>query len=157
MEWAGMNGLAISIAVIAAALGVLLLASRRGPRSAGVYPKKPSKHGLAGQEDAGRVRFPGVSVNAAPKCCLAAQLVEGARFHPDDAPALPLPGCTEKLCKCTYVHHSDRRSGTLDRRRLTGLKKDYLLFFGCEDHREGRGRRASDWAAAYENRDYLSY
>jgi hypothetical protein len=152
-----MNGLVFSIVVISVALWLLLLASRRRPHSAGLYQKHVSKHGPAGKEAAGRVKFPGVSVNAAPRSCLAAQLTDGARFHPDDAPALPLPGCTEKHCKCTYVHHSDRRSGTLDRRRLSGLKQDYLLFFGREDHREGRGRRASDWAAAYKNSDYLTY
>ena len=152
-----MNGLAIFVAVIAVALCVLLLASRRRPHSVGLHPKHVSRHGHTGQHGTAKVKFPGVSVNAAPRACLAAQLIDGARFHPDDAPILPLPGCTEKHCKCTYVHHSDRRSGTLDRRSLNGLKRDYLVFFGREDHREGRGRRASDWEAAYKNNEYLTY
>ena len=152
-----MNGLAISVAAIAVVLCVFMLAFRRGSHSAAVHPKHVTKHGVAGQSDSGRAKFPGVSVNAAPRACLAAKLVDGARFHPDDAPALPLPGCTEKHCKCTYVHHSDRRSGTLDRRRLNSHKEDSPVFFGHEDYREGCGRRASDWAAAYKNNEYLTY
>ena len=152
-----MNAMAIMVAGVAIALLSLLLVSRRKPQSVGSQAKALARHSQAREERTQRKRLPGVSINAAPHCCQEAKLVEGVRFHPDDAPTLPLPGCSLDVCKCTYVHHSDRRSGTLDRRRLTNLKKDYALFFGREDQREGRGRRASDWKAAYENTEYLSY
>jgi hypothetical protein len=48
------------------------------------------------------------------------------------------------------VHHVDRRTGTLDRRRGKASDEASSLTFIREDQREGRGRRASDWFAAYQ-------
>lgn len=98
-------------------------------------------------------KFPGVSIYTAPNCCHAAESIRKFRYLPEDAPALPLSSCTLKVCNCRYVHHADRRSGTWDRRKLIGKHRDYMLFFGNEDQREGRGRRARDWAPAYELND----
>lgn len=150
-----MSGLIIAVAVTAFVL--LLLAARRKPRAVDVQGGHSSKRAGAGAGGRAAKKFPGVSINAAPRCCEGAASIDGVRFLPDEAPVLPLAGCTLKHCKCTYMHHADRRSGTHDRRRLVGRQKDYVLFFGDEDQREGRGRRASDWEEAYKNSDYLSY
>ena len=91
--------------------------------------------------------YPAVSIRC-PGGCEAAQSLRGVRFLGDEAPALPLEDCTAETCHCRYVHHVDRRTGILDRRRTrsegpqsTSVEKD---------QREGRGRRASDWIAAYQ-------
>jgi len=46
----------------------------------------------------------GVSIQVASPGCLAAQaLPAGKVYHPDEAPRLPLPGCTTKnQCHCVY-------------------------------------------------------
>lgn len=92
--------------------------------------------------------YPAVSIRCAGGC-EAVQAFKGQRFLGDEAPALPLENCTASHCHCRYAHHVDRRTGNLDRRRLIGEHHDYVGFFGREDQREGRGRRASDWADAY--------
>lgn len=92
--------------------------------------------------------YPAVSIRCATGCD-AAQELKGQRFLGNQAPSLPLADCDAQHCQCRYAHHVDRRTGNLDRRRLLGAKKDYMSFFGKEDQREGRGRRASDWAEAY--------
>jgi hypothetical protein len=94
--------------------------------------------------------FPAVSVRCTGSSCEAAKALKGQRFLAKEAPGLPLRDCSSAHCTCKYAHHFDRRSGTFDRRLLAGASKDYLLFFGNDDPREGRGRRASDWAAAYQ-------
>jgi hypothetical protein len=150
-----MTGLIIAITAIA--LVLLVLVSRRKPHAAESHTAHSPLSTRAAGMGRSAGKYPGVSINAAPRCCEGAASIDGVRFLPDEAPALPLAGCTLKQCKCTYMHHADRRSGTHDRRRLLGQKKDYVLFFGDEDQREGRGRRASDWEEAYKNSDYLSY
>lgn len=92
--------------------------------------------------------YPAVSIRCANGCG-AAQQLKGQRFLGSEAPPLPLADCDAPRCQCRYHHHVDRRTGNLDRRRLLGDKKEYVSFFGKEDPREGRGRRASDWAEAY--------
>lgn len=54
-------------------------------------------------------KFHGVSVKPCLYACKAAQELAGQRFLPDEAPAIPLPGCDEAKCRCAYSHHGDRR------------------------------------------------
>jgi hypothetical protein len=46
----------------------------------------------------------GVVIEPAPNCCdLARLLTAGEVYHPDVAPALPLPGCPQgRSCGCVY-------------------------------------------------------
>jgi hypothetical protein len=37
--------------------------------------------------------------------------IVGQRFLANEAPELPLPGCSAKKCECHFVHFRDRRSG----------------------------------------------
>ena len=93
--------------------------------------------------------YPAVSVRCASQC--DAQLaIKGQRFLGSEAPSLPLAGCTASLCDCRYVHHVDRRTGNLDRRQLPQSALDTVVANAADDLRHGRGRRASDWAAAYQ-------
>jgi hypothetical protein len=41
--------------------------------------------------------------------CEAAQLLVNSRFLSDEAPRLPVSGCTAIKCTCSYIHHEDRR------------------------------------------------
>lgn len=54
-------------------------------------------------------KFHGVSVKPGRQACKAAQDLVGQRFLPDEAPAMPLPGCDQAKCHCGYGHHGDRR------------------------------------------------
>ncbi len=46
----------------------------------------------------------GVTVECSPQCCEAArQLAAGKTYKPDEAPRLPLPGCSQgRHCGCVY-------------------------------------------------------
>ena len=46
----------------------------------------------------------GVVIKPAPNCCEAARnLPPGKMYHPDEAPRLPLPECSEgRACGCVY-------------------------------------------------------
>jgi hypothetical protein len=84
-----------------------------------------------------------VSVDTGLNACRAAQGLDGRRFLPQDAPALPLSACTEKRCACRYVHHADRRDD--DRRdpysRISNITLEHL-----HERRRGwdRRRRVTD-------------
>lgn len=54
-------------------------------------------------------KFHGVSVKPGPHACSASQALVGQRFLPQEAPAMPLAGCDQQRCQCSYGHHSDRR------------------------------------------------
>jgi hypothetical protein len=65
--------------------------------------KKPSKS------------YHGVSLHLCDHACECICHVRGQRFLASDVPAIPIYGCTNQQCSCTYLHHEDRRSGE-DRR-----------------------------------------
>ena len=118
-------------------------------------------HRITSSNDERKNPYPAVSIRCAGGC-EAAQNLKGHRFLGNEAPALPLETCSAQTCSCRYVHHVDRRTGILDRR---GKQADSHADShadsradneqapsqpGVEDQREGRGRRASDWIAAYQ-------
>lgn len=90
--------------------------------------------------------YQAVSVRSASQCD-AQRTIKGQRFLGGEAPALPLEGCTAPFCDCRYVHHVDRRTGNLDRRKLLQAA---VAAIAADDQRNGCGRRGSDWAAAYQ-------
>ena len=57
-----------------------------------------------------------VEVHTGNYACAAAEQLGEIRFLPNEAPALPLPGCSAPKCSCHFVHHDDRRE---DERRNT--------------------------------------
>jgi hypothetical protein len=59
-----------------------------------------------------------VEVHKGYPACKAVEDLGTVRFLSDEAPSLPLSGCTEKKCTCAYIHHDDRRDD--DRRHPYG-------------------------------------
>jgi hypothetical protein len=53
--------------------------------------------------------FHGVTLKPCLEPCEAVQAIVGQRFLSQQAPALPLAGCDQKRCDCTYKHFGDRR------------------------------------------------
>lgn len=52
-----------------------------------------------------------VSIAAAEPGCPEAEAMKGRRFLSNEAPRLPLPGCSQPwACRCVYRHHADRRA-----------------------------------------------
>jgi hypothetical protein len=89
-------------------------------------------------------RYAAVSIHTFRGGCPAAEEIKGRRFLVDEAPMLPLAACRWSKCNCRYTHHSDRRSGTRDRRHAAPAAA-----WTSRERREQIGRRASDWAAAH--------
>jgi hypothetical protein len=59
-----------------------------------------------------------VEVHPGIPACGAAQRIGSTRFLSDEAPILPVSGCTMAKCTCRYIHHDDRRED--DRRNPYG-------------------------------------
>ena len=106
-----MNAMAIMVAGVAIALLSLLLVSRRKPQSVGSHAKarrgtRRTRRRTSASDSRG---FP----STPPPLLPGRRNWSRVRFHPDDAPTLPLPGLFLDVQVYLYVHHSDRRSGTL--------------------------------------------
>lgn len=59
-----------------------------------------------------------VEVKTGLHACETAHRLGGVRYLSDEAPVLPVSGCTAHKCTCRYVHHDDRRDD--DRRNPYG-------------------------------------
>ena len=80
----------------------LVLRQRRGRvRDEAPAAKAPAKE----------TRYHAVSIKVQPAACEAAKAMSGHRFLSNAAPQLPLPDCDSPACRCTFIHHEDRRSG----------------------------------------------
>ncbi len=105
-------------------------------------------------DDAGpgtaRGQFAAVSIHTFRHGCPPAEKLQGRRFLVNEAPLLPLADCSYPKCNCRYVHHSDRRTGTGDRRRLAPATAAATASLDGTDRRHSVGRRASDLATARE-------
>lgn len=60
---------------------------------------------------ADETQYHAVSIKVQPAACEAAKAMSGHRFLSNAAPQLPLPDCDSPTCRCTFIHHKDRRSG----------------------------------------------
>lgn len=94
---------------------------------------RPIEHSRVGNP------YHAVSVLAGPQCCAAARELDGRRFLSSGAPMLPLKACTQSICQCRYVHHSDRRSSGDRRMRIHNPHAHKMA-----DRRTGNGRRLND-------------
>jgi hypothetical protein len=72
-----------------------------------VKPQKPQ--GTPVPKQGGPGNYHCVEVHCGSTGCGAARSLAGIRFLPHEAPALPVPECTNATCTCAYVHHEDRR------------------------------------------------
>lgn len=87
--------------------------------------------------------YPAVSIRAGQDCCQAVKATNGVRYLSTEAPILPLPECTSNKCRCTYAHHSERRTGTERRHRILDLKETVFpsaAVFKKRNHIRRRGR-----------------
>ncbi len=81
-------------------VGIVVLARRR--------PGAPAAEGRGAPVAPASFRC--VGVVAVEPACDAARAIGAARFLPDGAPTLPLPGCSRATCHCRYSDHPDRRA-----------------------------------------------
>lgn len=62
-----------------------------------------------GQQRTRRNKYHCVEVRSGAGACNAVKQLASIRFLSDQAPMLPLTGCTAEKCTCAYIHHDDRR------------------------------------------------
>jgi hypothetical protein len=88
-------------------------------------------------------KFHAVTVVRGRSACLGSAHLSGRRFLSEEAPPLPLPGCSVQPCRCRYMHHADRRSE--DRRFPFGVRRQGESTVQVE-RRRGDRRKSSDLA-----------
>lgn len=79
--------------------------------------------------------FHGVSVHPCSHPCQSVRNIKRVRFLSRETPKLPIEGCTNQNCMCTYVHHKDRRNG--DERRFMGSFPDHERRVNAERRHQG--------------------
>jgi hypothetical protein len=87
------------------------------------------------------VRFAAVEIRRHSGACAAANALGGQRFLANQAPALPLAGCTNERCDCSFAKLSDRR--TDDDRRWGNDGLSAAMFIKVQ-RRNQTGRRDTD-------------
>jgi hypothetical protein len=131
------------LAVVAAAAVAYWLVQRRRPApdrqpTRGRAPVPGRKTAATGQPAS--PRYGAVEIQARHAACEAALKLRGQRYLANEAPALPLAGCTAAQCSCAFVKLSDRR--TEDRRlEHAGLSASLFL---ASNRRARVGRREGD-------------
>src|SRR5258706_8214907 len=90
-----------------------------------------------------RQEWHAVSIVGKPGHCQAAEALRRKRFLSAEAPPLPLAECSSPGgCKCTYVHHSDRRVSV--RRAADRGMPSLRVPVDKRDRQRGYGRREED-------------
>jgi hypothetical protein len=79
--------------------------------------------------------FHGVSIHPCSHSCKQASNMNKIRFLSDETPRLPIDGCSNQQCTCTYIHHQDRRfnkdrrlkllNGIAENKRRNKLERRY--------------------------------
>jgi len=77
------------------------------------------------------------SIHLCSQPCDGVRPLKNKRFLVNEVAALPVQGCTNPHCTCTYVHHEDRRNG--DDRRVPSITMENV--FNARDHRISRTER----------------
>lgn len=84
--------------------------------------------------------FHGIAVEPGDQACEAVRALKGVRYLSEEAPHLPLDGCTCAMsCRCVYRHFADRRTESRREADL-GLPPRPV----ADDSRAGAGRRVTD-------------
>lgn len=97
--------------------------------------KKHQSWLVSGQEP--RRSYHCVEVHAGMFECEAARRLGNHRFLNDEAPKLPLPGCTAPTCTCSYIRHDDRRS---KRSRSPDVKREGFQYATVGERRSRRAQ-----------------
>ena len=139
-----MNDTYSVIALAIVAVAIVFLLSRRSVKSA---RSKRSKRTLstAGRKERSSTQWRAVKIVPDLFCCDAVGELSGQVYLSTESPRLPLEGCSEKDCRCRYMHLEDRRSGG-DRRIELDELSAFLPASQSERRRVG-GRRATDMTA----------
>jgi hypothetical protein len=113
------------------------------PRAPGRMPLA-SPHRIANPRRAARPDVKVWILRASPRCELTYSLLDGHRYHTEDAVPLPSVGCNLTDCQCHYEPISDTRRGE----RRDGEDRRALVRFEMRSDRRGsrqaRERRNSD-------------
>jgi hypothetical protein len=137
------NMIVTVILVIVVVAIVLRVATRPGKRA---RPKRSqSTISSASQRDRSSTQWSAVKIAPGLKSGGAAEKLADKVFLSRESPKLPLDGCTEKDCRCKYVHLDDRRDGSARRIELGEL----AAFFPVSqiERRQISGRRSADLTA----------
>jgi hypothetical protein len=73
------------------------------------YRTKLAAHPPAGTHQESNP-FHAVTIRYRKNACDAVWTLEGKKFLANEAPRLPVQGCTTQNCGCRYVHYDDRRA-----------------------------------------------
>lgn len=82
-----------------------------------------------------------VAIRCRGDACDAVKRISSRRFLPDEAPRLPLAECTSAHCRCSFIHHDDRREE--DRRHPYGQRNSLPPPSVGHDRRSGSDRRSA--------------
>jgi hypothetical protein len=126
------NGLLIVIIIALAILAVFVFMTAR--RGSGNHDKRGDLEKL---QSSGH--YWGVKIR--PGQCNAIRPFAGRQFSFEEAPGLPMRGCTAKRCSCSYVgvteHRREERRIQMDRRSIARMDDEHA------DRRSLRGRRGN--------------
>lgn len=81
--------------------------------------------------------FHAVSIEPCSHACAAARALRGKRFLTNEVMSLPVSGCDEARCQCTYKHYADRRVGEERRRASIAMRQRFTNY----EQRHGGDRR----------------
>ncbi len=113
-------------------------------------PGPDSQEPTAAKGDQDTGAYQAVSVSCGQGACVYAESISGVRFLVDEAPRLPLTGCTAERCTCSYFHFRDRRSFLSNRRTTAALEGVTGKRLSARERRQGPNRRKLKILAAGE-------
>jgi hypothetical protein len=101
----------------------------RGPHSKALELEKLRQNKL----------FWGVEIKQAG--CAMARALDGEQFEFDEAPGLPLEGCTATMCSCAYIGLKEKRQ---KQRRQHDRRGDLRFYTDKPDRRSYKDRRRGE-------------
>ncbi len=123
---------------------VLLVLSKRTKTTSAKHPSVTSV------PETTTSKFHAVSIQATNGACDAAKSMQGKRYLSNAAPRIPLPDCDATVCRCRFLHHADRRSGTERRGQVPDNVLAATSGYTGKERRYRGDRRGSD-----EPRDFF--
>jgi hypothetical protein len=139
-----MSNMIVTVILVILVVAIVLRVATRADKR--VRPKRSqSTISSASQRDRSSTKWRAVKIAPGLISCDAAGKLTDKIYLSMESPQLPLDGCTEKDCRCKYVHLDDRRDGGARRIELGELS----AFFPVSqvERRQISGRRSTDLAA----------
>jgi hypothetical protein len=131
--------------ITAVAIGVIVLSQRgrAGSRARSAANRAPAdKSDTTGSLTRLREKGHFWGVELGQSGCAASDKLLGSRFTFDEAPVLPLDGCSRNTCSCHFKGLLDRRTQP---RRMKSDRRDEVRFDKTHpDRRRNAGRRRGD-------------